>query len=303
MLPELELRKKVTSITQDPEILKTILDINSLRIQGAKNVALASLQAARRLYEKEGASDNFFKLIDLLQNLRYTQVITYNSLEIVKKNVLKNPKVFDKLENYIKESNTKINKTFVNALSKAFTDDIIVLTHCHSSEEISALIYAKNKGFKLSVYVTETRPKYQGLKTAKDLMNAGIEVIYIVDSASGLYMKDVDLVLFGCDAIRSNGIVNKIGSYMISLCAKEHGKLVWFIGDTLKVDLRNKFEIEMRDPSEIIDPKELPGVKILNPAFDITPWKLVDSVITDTGAYSEFYSISTEFKKLVKALE
>ena len=298
MIPEQELRKRIKSITDNAEVLRIVLDINSLKIQGAKNVALASLNALKILYDEEGLTNNFFNLIDLLQNLRYTQVITFNALEIVKKYISKDPKIFDKLIKYIKESYMKINENLVKELSNMSDNNIKILTHCHSSEEVSSLIYAKNKGFNLTVYVTETRPKYQGIKTAKELLESGINVIYIVDSASGLYIDDIDLVLFGCDAIRKEGIVNKIGTYMISLCAKEHKKFVWFVGDLLKTDLREKFEIEMRDPKEIIDPKEIPGAKILNPAFDLTPWRLIDKVITDKRVYEKFNLISDEFKNI-----
>jgi eIF-2B alpha/beta/delta-like uncharacterized protein len=142
---------------------------------------------------------------------------------------------------------------------------------------------AREEKKKFEVIVTETRPLYQGEKTAHDLSQVGIPVIYVDDSAPGFFIKNVDMVLMGVDAIRKEGIVNKIGSYMISVLSKENKVPVYFAGELMKLDKRNKIIIEERNPEEIIDPKKLPGVKIENPAFDITPWKYVTGIITEKG--------------------
>lgn len=300
MLPQNILLEKLKEITNNNEIIKIAVDINNLKIQGAKGVALESIRALEIYYSEKGLDEGFFKLLDLLQNLRPTQVITYNVLNIIKNTIdKKGDKIFEALRSKLSLAQEKINENLLKNILELGKNRITIMTHCHSSEEVKALIFAKQCGIDITAYVTETRPKYQGIKTAKELSKAGIKVKYIVDSAAGFYMKKADISLFGCDAIRREGVVNKIGTYMISLTSKEYDKEVWFVGDILKVDLRKEVIIEMRDPAEIIDPELLPGVEILNPAFDITPWKLIDRVITDVGTYKEYEHLKDEFDKVV----
>ncbi len=296
MIPENTLKKKVLEITKNKAILDLILKINRLEIQGAKNVALAAIDILEIYYSERGVDDNFFRLANLLKNLRPTQVITYNIISIIEKEIKKKGiDIFKELRDIIYSSQEKIDLNLLKELINFGKNRITIITHCHSSEEIKALIFAKKYGIDLTVYVTETRPKHQGIKTAKELSEAGIKVKYIVDSAAGFYMRKVDLALFGCDAIRKEGIVNKIGTYMIALAAKDNNKEVWFVGDHLKLDLRKELIIEMRDPKEIIDPKLLPNVEVLNPAFDLTPWKLIDKVITDLGVFDSFEKLLSKF--------
>ena len=77
--------------------------------------------------------------------------------------------------------------------------------------------------------------------------------------------------------------MNKIGSYMLAVLAAENNVPVYFVGELLKLDKRKKIVIEERNPGEVINPKKLPGVKIENPAFDVTPWQYVTGVLTEKG--------------------
>ncbi len=297
MIPENILKKKVLEITKNKTILDLILKINNLEIQGARNVALTSIDILEIYYSENGLDENFFKLAKLLKEIRPTQVITYNVVSIIEKSIEKKGiSIFKELRDILYSAQEKIDLNLLKELINFGKNRITILTHCHSSEEIRALIFAKDYGIDLVVYVTETRPKYQGIKTAKELSEAGVKVKYIVDSAAGFYMRNVDLALFGCDAIRREGIINKIGTYMISLAAKDNNKEVWFIGDHLKIDLRKELIIEMRDSKEIIDPKLLPNVEILNPAFDLTPWRLIDKAITDLGVFGSFEELLSKFR-------
>lgn len=273
------------------EIKKIISDIKKLRIQGAKNVAIAAIKALEIHEKNYGRNAAFYELADFLQKLRETQAIKYNVIEIIKRN--KDPRIYEKIIKSLENAQHEINENLFNEISELCGENkkITVITHCHSSEEIKSLIFAKEKGIKITAFVTETRPRYQGIKTAKELSDAGIKVKYIVDSASGLFMKNADLALFGCDAIRKEGIVNKIGTYLISLAAKDNNKPVYFVGDVFKIDLRDKLKIEMREREEVIKVEEFKNIEILNPAFDITPWKLVDKVITDAKTCKRFEEV------------
>lgn len=274
---------------EDEEVRKIISDIKKLKIQGAKNVALAALKALEIYEKKHGRTYGFLELANFLQKLRETQAIKYNVIEIIKKSPDRE-NVYEKTRKAIEASQQRINKNVFNELFK-IGKSMTIITHCRSSEEIKALIFAKERGLKINAFVTETRPRYQGLRTARELADAGIKVKYIVDSAAGLFMKHADLALFGCDAIREEGIVNKIGTYLIALAAKENDKEVFFIGDLFKTDLRKELRIEMREREEVIKVEEFKNIEILNPAFDITPWKLVSMLITDTKTCKSFEEV------------
>jgi ribose 1,5-bisphosphate isomerase len=149
-----------------------------------------------------------------------------------------------------------------------------------------------NKGRVRYVYVTETRPFQQGLMTAKDLVSSHEKVRFIVDSACGFFMLHTDFVLVGADALRREGVVNKIGTLPLAVMAKAFHKPVYVVADTFKIDHREHLHIEERPAKEIYGSvrgeqalSSLRSVKIYNPVFDVTPWKYVDAVITEKGVF------------------
>ena len=249
----------------------------SLKIQGARNSAIAALDALLHVAKKNGFGNQFLKAADALENSRTTAVPLYNVIEEAKKR---------KSIESITELKTFFEISMENAAengAKLIKNGMAVMTHCHSSEAVLAMKAAKSEGKQFKAIVTETRPKMQGTSTAQDLCSVKIPVDYIVDSAAGLYMKDADIILFGCDAIRQEGIYNKIGTYLMAVCAQRHRVPVYFVGDSLKIDRRSSIEIEMRPGDEIISQKILNGTQILNPAFDCTPWELISGVVTEKG--------------------
>ena len=150
-------------------------------------------------------------------------------------------------------------------------------------------VFVKHKK-KISVIACETEPLEQGIRTARDMIAAGIPVTLIDDNAVNFMMKDVDVVVVGADAMRKEGMVNKIGTSMVALSAKENRVPFYVVGSTLKIDNRKKFKVEERSAREIyrklIDKKGIRGAKIRNPAFDVTPWKNVTAVVTESGLMS-----------------
>lgn len=156
------------------------------------------------------------------------------------------------------------------------------------------LYLAKRDGLNFEVYVLETRPVLQGARiTSFELMKAGIPVKLIVDSAAGYVISEIgiDLIITGADRILSDGTVfNKIGTYTLSVLAKEHGIPFYVAAPTSTIDLRSSRQdvrIEMRDAEEVtvvngrrIAPE---GVEVLNPAFDRTPPDNITGIITEKG--------------------
>ncbi len=256
---------------------KTAEDIKNLKIQGARSIAIAGLKAMKEVVEESGFKQEFIRACKLLESSRPTAVALYNAIEKIKKQ--KSLEEIDKLIYYFENVGSLIAWNGY----KLIKNDYTVLTHCHSSSVVEIFKKAFEKKNKFEVIVTETRPLYQGEKTAKELSRAGISVIYIDDSAPGHFIDQVDMLILGIDSIRKEGVVNKIGSYMLSILAKENKVPVYFVGEIMKLDKRKKFVIEERNPEEVIAPGKLPNVKIENPAFDVTPWKYVTAVVTEKG--------------------
>lgn len=256
---------------------QAVRDIKTMKAQGARTAALVGLKALKEITEKNGFGRDFESACNALESSRPTAVALHNAIEKIKKE--KTLDSINKMIYYFENVAQLIASRGSNLIKNNFT----VLTHCHSSVAIEIMKAAYKKKKKFRVIVTETRPLYQGERTARELSDAGLRVVYVDDSAPGFFIKDVDMVLMGIDAMRKEGVVNKIGSYMISVLAKENNVPVYFAGELMKLDRRKKIIIEERNPEEIIDTKKLPGVKIENPAFDITPWKYVTGIITERG--------------------
>lgn len=258
-------------------IEKTVSDIKDLKIQGARSIAITGLNSIKEIIKEKGFGKDFNRACSLLISSRPTAVALYNAIKKIQKE--KKIETVDDLIYYFENVGSMIAWKGYQLIKNNYT----VLTHCHSSSVVEIFKKVVAKKIKFEVIVTETRPLYQGQKTAKELAEAGISVIYVDDAAPGYFAKDIDLLLLGTDSIRKEGVVNKIGSYMLAVLAKENKIPVYFVGELMKIDKRKNFVIEERNPKEIIEPEKLPKVKIENPAFDVTPWKYVTGVVTEKG--------------------
>ena len=249
-------------------------DIKDLRIQGAVNVAKKGLEA----YSLKPSKDTIRKLL----SLRPTEPMLRNVLDYAERFSVKDTyslidKHFEKIIFY--------GKKFIKHKRKIFT-------HCHSSTVVDVLKLNK----RLHVFNTETRPLFQGRKTAEELSKAGIDVINIVDSAALEYIQKSDAVILGADAILDNGnVINKIGSGMFAEIAYDHRKPVYIIADSLKYSDRI-VKIEHRIPEEIWD-KGMKNLKVDNPAFGIIQAKHIKAIISDFGILSP-----EEFIKEIKKI-
>ena len=178
-----------------------------------------------------------------------------------------------------------------------------VLTHCNAGAlatcgygtALGVIRAAVEAGKKIQVYADETRPFLQGSRlTAWELMKDGIPTTVISDNMAGAMMKQgkIGAVVVGADRIAANGdVANKIGTYTVAVLAKEHGIPFYVAAPFSTVDLEtpngSKIPIEQRSTREVthiagkaIAPE---GVKVENPAFDVTPAKYVGAIITERG--------------------
>ncbi|MBI5347351.1 MAG: S-methyl-5-thioribose-1-phosphate isomerase [Candidatus Aenigmarchaeota archaeon] len=245
--------------------MSTVNDIKSMRIRGASEIAIASLKHLK----KHGGKKSFNKEAKKLLAARPTAVALYNIMDELRKG--------RNINDLLEEIKTTTDKMAEHG-QKLVKRNAIIMTHCHSSSTLAVIKKARDK--KIRVIATMTEPREQGKLTARELVKAGIPVTLIVDSAVGYFMPDVDLVLVGADALR-NKLINKIGTCPLAITANEFGKPVYVAASTMKLDRREKFKIEMRPADEVCS--KIAGVKILNPAFDETPWKYIRAVITEEG--------------------
>jgi len=149
------------------------------------------------------------------------------------------------------------------------------------------------QGKKVKVIATETRPRLQGAKlTVYELKRDGIDVTLITDNMVGYVMSQgmVDKVIVGADRVLRDGhVTNKIGTLTIAIVAKRYSVPFYVAAPSSTFDLQTTVDqvvIEHRNPKEILEINGRPitiDVKVLNPAFDITPPDLVTAIITERG--------------------
>jgi methylthioribose-1-phosphate isomerase len=156
---------------------------------------------------------------------------------------------------------------------------------------------AHEQGKRLHVLVDETRPRLQGARlTAWELGQYGIPYEIITDSMAGHYLRtgQVHKVLFGADRIAANGdVANKIGTYMLALAAHDNRVPVYSVAPCSTIDLSlpdgDRIPIEERDPQEVLGiqyqgQRVAPeGARARNPAFDVTPGRLITAIVTENG--------------------
>lgn len=182
-------------------------------------------------------------------------------------------------------------------------DGIGVLTHCNAGglatsaygTALAPFYLAKEKGWNLRVFADETRPVLQGARlTAYELHEAGIDVTLICDNMAAAVMKQgwVQAVIVGTDRVAGNGdVANKIGTYSLAVLAKAHEIPFYVAAPSSSIDpsmpTGDKIPIEIRSTDEVtsIQGKEVApaGVKVYNPAFDITPADYITAIVTEHG--------------------
>ena len=255
---------------------KILDDIKKVKIQGARTIARKALEAYFLVPTKKSRQ--------LLVSARPTEPMLEKVLREAKS------KSYEEIVLHFDSSQEKIN-SYVFRLIK---NKDVIFTHCHSTNVVNALIYAKKHGKNFEVYNTETRPIFQGRKTSLELSKAGIRVTQFVDAAAMIALtksqgtKKADKVFLGADALVKEGIINKIGSGMFSRIAYENRIPVYIIADSWKFTPK-KVPFENRKLNEIWD-KAPKNVRIKNPAFEFVPKKYIRGIVSELGIlkYREF---------------
>ena len=295
------------ALTSTEDVQRIANEIKEMKIRGAGEIARSAVQAllltakSSKARTKEELLKELDSTAQLLLATRPTAVSLPNGIRYVMHRVSSGARTDGSIEalqflaiksaeDFITNSRLAIEK-IGEIGAKRIVDGDEILTHCNSSAAIQILKHAWKQGKRFEVTATETRPRFQGRLTAKELGEAGIPVRMILDSAARFFMNRIDKVLVGADAITANGaLVNKIGTSLIALAAHESRTRVFVAAETYKFSpetmVGELIEIEDRSPSEIIAEKDLeriPNTTVRNPAFDVTPAEYIDLIITEKG--------------------
>ena len=273
--------------------------ISSLEIQGAQNVAKDSILFFREFikqYDVNSTEDFLKQAKKLSKNLiqiRPTEpflrnCFTYLFFDLKRESTILIMKSLLIKINYILDHINESDKIIQEIGSKKIKKGSIVYTHCHSSTVMRILKKARQQGKKFEVHLTETRPKLQGRISAKELLDCDIPVTMYVDSAARLAIKKADIAFFGCDAITTSRVFNKIGTEMFCEIAHKYDVPIYFCTNSWKFDPETIYgaeePIEERKKDEVWKdaPKKL---KIINYAFEKINPLLITGIISELGIF------------------
>jgi ribose 1,5-bisphosphate isomerase len=287
-----------------PEVAATAEAIESMETRGAATIAGAVVDALATQATESDADTPEALRAELraaareLYRTRPTAVSLPNALRYV----------FNRLDGEsvlgLRESVVTAAETFTAQLDRAqadlgrvganrLRDGDTVMTHCHSTDALACIEAAVDQGKEISAIVKETRPRNQGHITAGELRDLGVPVTLIVDSAARRFLDEADHVLVGADSIAADGsVVNKIGTSGLAVSARQRDVPVVTAAQTIKLHpdtlTGHTVEIETRDEAEVIDPErraEIGEITVENPAFDVTPPRYVDAIVTEHGQF------------------
>jgi len=292
--------------------------IKMLRVRGAPAIGIAAAYGVcLGLQTVAGADEPAFfarleEVTDYLAASRPTAVNLFWALERMKQKAVEargkraTPQIAADLlaeARLIHEEDRRTCRAIGRHGAELLADGQGVLTHCNAGglatadygTALAVFFAAAESGKRLHVYADETRPLLQGARlTTWELQQRGIEVTLICDSMAAQVMREgrVQAVVTGADRIAANGdAANKIGTYGVALLAAAHGIPFYVAAPTSTFDLRlpngDGIPIEQRDPREIthgFGRQTAPdGVDVYNPAFDVTPAKLIEALICEQG--------------------
>jgi methylthioribose-1-phosphate isomerase len=284
----------------------------AIGVAAAMGVALGGLKVPPKSFDRE-----FEKIVLTLGKTRPTAVNLFWALQRMREVYLRTRSSgVESVQLALKDEALKIYRDDIAANKQLgkYGADLMrhakkIMTHCNAGALATAgygtalgvLRALKESGSKFEVWVNETRPFLQGARlTAWELKKEKIPATLVTDNMAGYLMQKgrVDAVVVGCDRVAANGdVANKIGTYMIAVLAKRHNIPFYVAGPTSSIDINcpsgKDIPIEQRDPKEVSHmfgkPLAPKGMKVFNPAFDVTAQELVSAIITEKGVINPPY--------------
>lgn len=269
--------------------------IEDMVVRGAPAIGAAAV------YGMAIGKDNVKETAEILGSTRPTAYDLFYAISYMKEKINEGVDAFQAAEEYVEDIINRCKKIGEHG-DTLIKDGMKILTHCNAGAlatvdygtALAPFRVAHKKGKKFFVFADETRPRSQGLLTAWELHQEGINHAVIVDNAAGYLMREgeIDMVITGADRIAKNGdFANKIGTYEKAVLAKENN-IPFYVAAPIStfddtIENGSKIIIEERDKIELLEingNKVMPEwVNVRNPAFDVTPKKYVTGYITEDG--------------------
>ncbi len=310
---ELPLHEIYLELTGYTEIVSAIKE---LKVRGAPLIGISAAYgiALGAHCIKANDRDTFLKQLAVICGAfacsRPTAVNLFYAINIMKQAIPGNAAVSE-IKTALVNTAVLIHRQEEQAMSRLskigaqlIVDGSTVLTHCNTGQLATGVAYgtalgvikaAAEQGKKIHVYVDETRPLLQGARlTAWELSRLNIPATLITDNMAGYYMHqhEIDCVIVGADRIAANGdTANKIGTYSLAVLSRENHIPFYVAAPLSSIDLSIKsgaaIPIEERNQDEVLRIKGMrlapPNMPAANPAFDVTPNKYIQAIITEKG--------------------
>ena len=272
-----------------------------MQTQSSSIVAVKAAKALRELTERECHTvEDFYRVVErnssALQRANRSHAPLYTTQQRIVEAVTESDAdsvadAKDALIEAIDAVVTEVESSKQRAAERAAAlvdDGDVLLTHENSSTVMATVDEVLGAGKEIEAYVTESRPRFLGRKTARQLAERdGVAATLITDGAAGHYLAECDRVLIGMNCLIEDVVYNRIGTHSVVATANSQGVPVTVVGSSSKfIGGGFTFENTFRPASEVmLEPAE--GFEVANPGYDATPTRLLDSVVTE-NAVMEF---------------
>jgi len=286
--------------------------IRGMIIRGAPAIGVAAAMGVALGMQQADSSAEFEEICETLAKTRPTAVNLFWAIQRMRSRYYQDLRELplDEMRAALKAEaqqirleDIAINEAIGRNGADLIPDHKTVLTHCNAGALATAgygtalgvIRAAVAAGKKIDVYADETRPYLQGARlTVWELQQDGIPATLITDNMAGHFLKSgrIGCVVVGADRIAGNGdVANKIGTYSVAVLAKENGIPFYVAAPVSTLDLTlpsgDQIPIEQRHPSEVTHVQGIAmapdGIAVQNPAFDVTPNRYVNAIITEKG--------------------
>ena len=268
-----------------------------MQTQSSSIVAVKAAKALRELTERECHTvEDFYRVVErnssALQRANRSHAPLYTTQHRIVSEVKESgaetveeakDHLLDAIEDVVEEVESSKARAAERA-SELISDGDVLLTHENSSTVMATYDNVVADGKEVETFVTESRPRFLGRKTARQLAQRdGVETTLITDGAAGHYLSEVDRVLIGMNCLIDDVVYNRIGTHSIVATAASHEVPVTVVGSSSKfIGSGFTFENTFRPPSEVmLEPAE--GFEVANPGYDATPTRLLESVVTENA--------------------
>ena len=278
---------------------ETIARIREMRSHSESTVAVDATLALEELIERDHVDVEEFER-DLERNAgalrrsNLSHALLHTAMQETVRNVVGEADTLPEAKALLREMITETVDTIERSKHEAaanaadrLEDGETIMTHENSTTVMETLRRGLDAGKEFTVYVTETRPRYIGRLTVRELATwDGVEAHLITDGASGHFLRSADRVLLGMNCLVDETYYNRIGTFPLCAVASVLDCPVTVVAASRKiVDEGFAFENDQRSPSEVLsEPAE--GFIVENPAYDATPLTLVDTIVTESGFLS-----------------